>query len=227
MEETDENENSTEEMIEKVRAQMLDVNSQYTRDLDRWKLNTGGLGTDASKIHLKPLVNLTRPLLIRSKKLKRRGGGPATTVAPPPPPPPPIIAPPPPPPVSKPVLQKPLFAATSGAFSGGSSSLVNSNTAVVKKRKTEELVPIKRPIPPPSVISPRTLNSQPSNVNHEAKRQRRRDNRDLEPTVANSDDPDCSDDVVPIVAGQRIGDDAENRHVSGFFSSSRSFKLRF
>lgn len=136
----------TESMLLKVRAQMLDVNEQYVRDLDRWKLNTGGMGTDASKVQLKPAVNLLRPLLIRSKKLKRRPGLITTpTPAPPPPPPPPPILQQTQSTSSKPVFiapTRPLFAATSGGFSGGAIPQHHHNNhnnhSLVKKRKADE-----------------------------------------------------------------------------------------
>lgn len=158
---------ATESMRQKVRAQMLDVNEQYVRDLDRWKLNTGGLGTDASKVQLKPAVNLLRPLLIRSKKLKRRPG----TAAPPAPPAPPPPLPPQPSiaaPSSKPVFlppSRPMFAATSGGFSGGSipphlnQQQQQQQSSVMKKRKADDLSSGKsvsqtggKPMPPNPVV---------------------------------------------------------------------------
>lgn len=142
---------ATESMLLKVRAQMLDVNEQYVRDLDRWKLNTGGLGTDASKVQLKPAVNLLRPLLIRSKKIKRRAGAVAPASLPPPLPLLQTILQnhqAPAPQASKPVFlppSRPLFAATSGGFSGGSipaqhqlNHSQQSPSAVVKKRKADD-----------------------------------------------------------------------------------------
>ena len=67
-----------------LRTEMLDINPQFIVELDRWKLmhssDSSFLGDTApdfdaanysNKIHLKPHVNLNRPLLIRSKKLKR------------------------------------------------------------------------------------------------------------------------------------------------------------
>ena len=80
--------NLTEKLLIKLRKQMLNINHQFIVDLNRWKFihstETNGhnlssqisnLSFDtsqySSKIHLKPHVNLNRPLLIRSKKLKR------------------------------------------------------------------------------------------------------------------------------------------------------------
>lgn len=74
--------NLCEKLFIKLRAQMLDINHQFIIDLDRWKYmhsNEYSDGTNHTacdehtdnKIHLKPHVNLNRPLLIRSKKLKR------------------------------------------------------------------------------------------------------------------------------------------------------------
>lgn len=75
--------NIVEGMLLSVRKQLLEINSQFIIDLDRWKLIHSSdssflsdkIDFDASKysskIHLKPHVNLNRPLLIRSKKLKR------------------------------------------------------------------------------------------------------------------------------------------------------------
>ena len=71
-------------LLGSLRKEMLGINPQFIVELDRWKLmhssDSSFLGDavpdfDAanysSKIHLKPHVNLNRPLLIRSKKLKR------------------------------------------------------------------------------------------------------------------------------------------------------------
>ncbi|CAF0840587.1 unnamed protein product [Brachionus calyciflorus] len=66
--------NPFESELIKLRSDMLDINHEFKRDLDRWKLTHSNLNESddfSSKIHLKPFVNLTRPLLIRSKKLKR------------------------------------------------------------------------------------------------------------------------------------------------------------
>ncbi len=81
--------NLTEKLMLKLREQMLDINYQFIIDLDRWKFmhSTASVSTsatesnseqsndyyfhDTNKIHLKPHINLNRPLLIRSKKLKR------------------------------------------------------------------------------------------------------------------------------------------------------------
>jgi predicted RNA-binding Zn-ribbon protein involved in translation (DUF1610 family) len=78
--------NLTEKLLLKLRKQMLNINHQFIVDLNRWKFihsteiqNQQNLQSAqvfdtsqySSKIHLKPHVNLNRPLLIRSKKLKR------------------------------------------------------------------------------------------------------------------------------------------------------------
>jgi hypothetical protein len=86
--------NLTERLLIKLRNQMLNINHQFIVDLNRWKflhsndnfnnsqhhqynhhsqtlLYDAAYSTYSSKIHLKPHVNLNRPLLIRSKKLKR------------------------------------------------------------------------------------------------------------------------------------------------------------
>ena len=73
--------NAHERLMLKLRRTMLEVNSQFEIDLDRWKLmhsfddSPNGPGDEiflySGKVGLKPHVNLTRPLLIRSKKLKR------------------------------------------------------------------------------------------------------------------------------------------------------------
>ena len=79
--------NLAEKLLVKMRKQMLNINHQFIVDLNRWKFihsNESSLTMNAqqqqqlydasqysSKIHLKPHVNLNRPLLIRSKKLKR------------------------------------------------------------------------------------------------------------------------------------------------------------
>ena len=81
---------STEKLLLKLRQQMLDINHQFIIDLDRWKFihsnqkqsndSNSEQSVDyyhdsssqySNKIHLKPHVNLNRPLLIRSKKFKR------------------------------------------------------------------------------------------------------------------------------------------------------------
>jgi hypothetical protein len=80
--------NVSEQLLLRMRKEMLGINHQFIVDLDRWKhlqlLDSdqhGGDSTEAgsssgsrahqNKIHMKPHVNLSRPLLIRSKKLKR------------------------------------------------------------------------------------------------------------------------------------------------------------
>jgi hypothetical protein len=82
--------NLTEKLMLKLRDQMTDINHQFIVDLDRWKFmhsssqnHSASTNTDSNseqsndyyhdsnKIHLKPHINLNRPLLIRSKKLKR------------------------------------------------------------------------------------------------------------------------------------------------------------
>lgn len=92
--------NITEKLMLKLRQQMLDINYQFIIDLDRWKFMhstaSGSISTtesnseqsndyyfhDTNKIHLKPHINLNRPLLIRSKKLKRNAfKGSQTTIA--------------------------------------------------------------------------------------------------------------------------------------------------
>jgi len=62
-------------LLGELRRLLLTTNTQFIVELDRWKLmNSSCLEKNdaySSKIHLKPHVNLNRPLLIRSKKLKR------------------------------------------------------------------------------------------------------------------------------------------------------------
>ncbi|RNA19682.1 ras-responsive element-binding 1-like [Brachionus plicatilis] len=61
-------------LLDNLRSQMLDVNHGFRQDLDRWKLTHSSPDDpdqSSSKIHLKPFVNLARPLLLRSKKFKR------------------------------------------------------------------------------------------------------------------------------------------------------------
>lgn len=72
-----------EDLLSRLRRQMYKINHQFIIDLDRWKLMHSSDSSflvdveffDASKysnkIHLKPHVNLNRPLLIRSKKMKK------------------------------------------------------------------------------------------------------------------------------------------------------------
>lgn len=85
-----------EKLLLKLRQQlMLEINYQFNVELDRWKLTHSSLEqfnqfhndiTDttstpavvhqySNKIYLKPSVNLNRPLLIRSKKIKRNTNG--------------------------------------------------------------------------------------------------------------------------------------------------------
>ena len=54
----------------KLREKLIDINYQFIIDLDKWKLQQH-LNQMTYKILLKPNVNLNRPLLIRSKKIKR------------------------------------------------------------------------------------------------------------------------------------------------------------
>lgn len=65
----------TDGLLGELRHQLLATNSKFIIELDRWKLMHSNEFEKAdvysSKIHLKPHVNLTRPLLIRAKKLKR------------------------------------------------------------------------------------------------------------------------------------------------------------
>ena len=91
--------NLAEKLLVKLRKRMLNINHQFIVDLNRWKFihssdalllaANSSIGTSSSssssgnsnssantnqfesKINLKPHVNLNRPLLIRSKKLKR------------------------------------------------------------------------------------------------------------------------------------------------------------
>jgi hypothetical protein len=70
-----------ENLLLRLRKMMLDINYQFIVDIDKWKAHhasctvTTTTGQDTNyKIHMKPHVNLTRPLLIRSKKIKRSGG---------------------------------------------------------------------------------------------------------------------------------------------------------
>ena len=58
----------------KLREKLIDINWQFIKDLDKWKLSSHlnqPPQTQMYKILLKPNVNLNRPLLIRSKKVKR------------------------------------------------------------------------------------------------------------------------------------------------------------
>jgi hypothetical protein len=62
------------QMKMQMRANLLDVNPQYSNDMDKWRLlhtNLSNLQINLSKTYLKPSVNSNRPLLIRTKKLKR------------------------------------------------------------------------------------------------------------------------------------------------------------
>jgi hypothetical protein len=52
----------------KLREKLIDINYQFIIDLDKWKLQQHQA---TYKVLLKPNVNLNRPLLIRSKKIKR------------------------------------------------------------------------------------------------------------------------------------------------------------
>ena len=84
--------NLNKNLLLKLRKQMLDINHQFVIDLDRWKFmhsnesmynRNGNIHSNdannqlayydpySSKVNLKPHVNSSRPLLIRSKKLKR------------------------------------------------------------------------------------------------------------------------------------------------------------
>jgi len=62
-------------LLGELRRLLLTTNTQFIVELDRWKLMNSSclekIDAYSSKIHLKPHVNLNRPLLIRSKKLKR------------------------------------------------------------------------------------------------------------------------------------------------------------
>ena len=74
-----------EKLLLSARQLMMSINRQFIVDLDRWKatqqynpippsLLAANDYAGFSKIHMKPHVNLTRPLLIRSKKIKRPNG---------------------------------------------------------------------------------------------------------------------------------------------------------
>ncbi len=66
---------SSDGLLDELRKMLLNTNTNFIVELDRWKLmHTSCLDKVdhySSKIHLKPPVNLSRPLLIKSKKLKR------------------------------------------------------------------------------------------------------------------------------------------------------------
>jgi hypothetical protein len=55
----------------KLRDKLIDINYQFIIDLDKWKLQQHHNNQATYKVLLKPNVNLNRPLLIRSKKIKR------------------------------------------------------------------------------------------------------------------------------------------------------------
>lgn len=109
---------------------------------------------DFLKVQLKPVVNLTRPLLIRSKKLKRRQGTVVSGSLSQPPQPVAISTPPalnvisPVPKQSSVILapSRPIFAATSGGFSGGSlphhhqqqQPQQQQQSGLMKKRKADD-----------------------------------------------------------------------------------------
>ena len=66
--------NSNQQLYSKLRKQMLGINHQFIKDLDRWKLmhlKPFSSNDYDNKVHLKPVANLNRPILIKSKKLKR------------------------------------------------------------------------------------------------------------------------------------------------------------
>lgn len=152
-------------LLEELRSEMLDVNHEFKHDLDRWKLSHSSLSdaddSFSSKVHLKPFVNLTRPLLIRSKKFKRNTqkfvilskSAESTNINN----------------ANKTMFTKPFFSATtSGNFSAASKKLedkkrkssppqkeVEKDSGVVKEEKKEDVdackdepLPVKIPEPP-------------------------------------------------------------------------------
>ncbi len=72
-------------LLFKLRENLIDINWQFIKDLDKWKLSHINSSSNLHstqqhiisvihqpvKISLKPNANLNRPLLIRSKKVKR------------------------------------------------------------------------------------------------------------------------------------------------------------
>jgi hypothetical protein len=79
------NNNDKNKLLLKLRENLIDINWQFIKDLDKWKLSHIGSSSNLHstqqhiisiiqqpvKISLKPNANLNRPLLIRSKKVKR------------------------------------------------------------------------------------------------------------------------------------------------------------
>ena len=136
--------NNTEKLMLKMRQQMLDINQQFIIDLDKWKFihlndQIGEPNDDfSSKINLKPHVNLNRPLLIKSKKIKRNQKLINGRISP----------------QKQPIsdislnsdsakFSKPFFSATSGNFSAAAINTkpkptMNSMLVAAKKRKIIE-----------------------------------------------------------------------------------------